>query len=123
MTLPILKPEGLAEIQTAEISLGKALLAEFLFTFALMWVILNVAIAQGTTGNGFYGIAIGGIVGAGAYAVGPISAAAFNPAVTRCTVLERLPKLVGIPALPNRPDRSRRTCWSTFQKHFCDKPR
>ena len=82
MTLPILKPEGLAEIQTAEISLGKALLAEFLFTFALMWVILNVAIAQGTTGNGFYGIAIGGIVGAGAYAVGPISAAAFNPAVT-----------------------------------------
>ena len=81
-TLQILKPEGFAEIQTTEISLSQALLAEFLFTFALMWVILNVAIAQGTKGNGFYGIAIGAIVGAGAYAVGPISAAAFNPAVT-----------------------------------------
>ena len=47
-----------------------------------MWVILNVAIANGTAGNPFYGIAIGAIVGAGAYAVGPISFAAFNPAVT-----------------------------------------
>jgi aquaporin Z len=47
-----------------------------------MWVILNVAIAKGTAGNGFYGIAIGAIVAAGAYAVGPISFAAFNPAVS-----------------------------------------
>jgi aquaporin Z len=47
-----------------------------------MWVILNVAISTGTPSNQFYGIAIGGIVAAGAYAVGPISFAAFNPAVT-----------------------------------------
>ena len=47
-----------------------------------MWVILNVAIAKGTAGNEFYGIAIGAIVAAGAYAVGPLSFAAFNPAVT-----------------------------------------
>jgi aquaporin Z len=45
-------------------------------------VILNVAIARGTKANPFYGIAIGAIVTAGAYAVGPISFAAFNPAVT-----------------------------------------
>ncbi len=58
-----------------------ALLAEFLFTFALVWVILNVATAKGTAGNSFYGLAIGFTVTGGAYAVGGISGAAFNPAV------------------------------------------
>jgi aquaporin Z len=59
----------------------KAFLAEFLFTFALCFVVLNVAIAKGTKGNSFYGLAIGFTVLAGAYAVGAISGAAFNPAV------------------------------------------
>jgi aquaporin Z len=58
-----------------------ALLAEFLFTFALCTVVLNVATAKGTGGNSFYGLAIGFTVLAGAYAVGPISGGAFNPAV------------------------------------------
>ena len=58
-----------------------ALLAEFLFTFALVWVVLNVATAKGTQGNSFYGAAIGLTVTAGAYAVGGISGAVFNPAV------------------------------------------
>ena len=58
-----------------------ALLAEFLFTFALVWVVLNVATAKGTSGNSFYGAAIGLTVTAGAYAVGGISGAVFNPAV------------------------------------------
>ena len=58
------------------------MLAEVLFTFILAWVILNVAIARGTAGNNFHGLAIGAIVLAGAYAVGPISLAALNPAVT-----------------------------------------
>ena len=71
---------GLEQVESIETM--RVALAEFLFTFALMWVILNVAIAKNTAGNGFYGIAIGAIVGAGAYAVGPISFAAFNPAVT-----------------------------------------
>src|ERR1700722_13411713 len=36
-----------------------AFVAEFLFTFALCWVVLNVATSKGTMGNHFYGVAIG----------------------------------------------------------------
>jgi aquaporin Z len=57
------------------------LLAEFLFTFALCYVVLTVATAKATSGNSFYGLAIGFTVLAGAFAVGSISGAAFNPAV------------------------------------------
>jgi aquaporin Z len=60
---------------------GKMLIAEFLFTFALAWVVLNVATARGTADNSFYGLAIGFTVLTGAYAVGTISGGAFNPAV------------------------------------------
>jgi aquaporin Z len=58
-----------------------AFVAEFLFTFALAYVILNVATAKGTSNNSFYGLAIGMTVMAGAFAVGGISGGAFNPAV------------------------------------------
>lgn len=58
-----------------------ALLGELFFSFALCTVVLNVATAKGTSGNSFYGLAIGFTVLAGAYAMGPISGAAFNPAV------------------------------------------
>jgi aquaporin Z len=58
-----------------------ALLAEFLFTFALVYVVLNVATAPGTEGNSYFGLAIGSTVLVGAYAVGAVSGAAFNPAV------------------------------------------
>jgi aquaporin Z len=60
---------------------GPVFVAEVLFTFALVWVILNVATTRGTEGNSYYGLAIGFTVAAGAWAVGPISGAAFNPAV------------------------------------------
>lgn len=60
---------------------GPALLAEFLFTFALAYVVVNSATAKGTAGNSFYGLAIGFTVMSGAFAVGSISSAAFNPAV------------------------------------------
>ena len=56
-------------------------LAEFLFTFALVYVVLNVATADATAGNSYFGLAIGFTVLAGAFAVGQISGAAFNPAV------------------------------------------
>ncbi len=59
----------------------KALLAEFLFTFALAYVVLNVATAKANAGNSFYGLAIGFTVLTGAFAVGSISGGAFNPAV------------------------------------------
>ena len=45
----------------------RALVAEFLYTFALCYVVLNVATAKGTSGNSFYGLAIGFTVLAGAY--------------------------------------------------------
>ena len=58
-----------------------ALAAEVLFTTALVLVVLNVAATKETAGNSYYGLAIGFVVAAGAFAVGPISGAAFNPAV------------------------------------------
>ncbi|MEY2412424.1 MAG: aquaporin [Acidobacteriaceae bacterium] len=62
-------------------ALGPARLAEFLFTFALVFVVLNVATSKGTSSNSFYGLAIGMTVMTGAFAVGSISGGAFNPAV------------------------------------------
>jgi aquaporin Z len=59
----------------------KALLAEFLFTFALCYVVLNVATADANAGNSYFGLAIGFTVMVGAFAVGGISGGAFNPAV------------------------------------------
>ena len=56
--------------------------AELVFTFALAFVVLNVATARGVEGNSYFGLAIGFTVMAGAFAVGPISGAHFNPAVT-----------------------------------------
>ena len=64
-----------------EFDLARALIAEFLYTFALCSVVLNVATCRGTSGNSFYGLAIGLTVLAGAYSVGAVSGGAFNPAV------------------------------------------
>ena len=61
--------------------IGKALVAEFLYTFALCYVVLNVATAKANANNSFYGLAIGFTVLTGAFAVGGISGGAFNPAV------------------------------------------
>ena len=62
-------------------SLPPVFVAEFLFTFALAYVVLNTATSKGTAGNSFYGLAIGMTVMAGAFAVGSIGGGAFNPAV------------------------------------------
>lgn len=56
-------------------------IVEFIFTFALAWVVLNVATTKATMGNSFYGLAIGFTVLVGAITVGGISGGAFNPAV------------------------------------------
>jgi aquaporin Z len=63
------------------IGIKGALLAELLFTYALVWVVLNTATAKGTKDNSFYGLAIGMTVMTGAFAVGGVSGGAFNPAV------------------------------------------
>ena len=62
-------------------ALTSALIVEFLFTFALAYVVLNVATSKDHPDNSFYGLAIGFTVLAGAVAVGGISGGAFNPAV------------------------------------------
>jgi aquaporin Z len=62
-------------------SLTAAFVVELLFTFALAYVVLNVATSKDHPDNSFYGLAIGFTVVAGAFAVGGISGGAFNPAV------------------------------------------
>jgi len=65
----------------AAAGMARALTVETLFTFALALVVLNVATARETEGNSYFGLAIGFTVLAGAFAGGPISGGAFNPAV------------------------------------------
>ena len=62
-------------------SVFAALLVEILYTTALALVVMNVATAPATAGNSFYGLAIGFTVAAAAFAGGPISGGAYNPAV------------------------------------------
>ncbi len=72
---------GVTQPAAPPADVAKAFVAEFLFTFALAYVVLNAATAKGTDGNSFYGLAIGFTVLTGAFAVGSISGGAFNPAV------------------------------------------
>ena len=65
-----------------------ALVAELVGTFALCYVVLNVATAKATAGNSNYGLAIGFTVMTMAFALGGVSGGAFNPAVaTGITVM------------------------------------
>ena len=63
-------------------SVYQILLAEVLFTYLLVLVILNVACHPNLKENSFYGLAIGLTVMAGAYSVGGLSGGVFNPAVS-----------------------------------------
>jgi aquaporin Z len=60
---------------------GKAILAEVFGTFALAYVVLNVATAKANEGNSYFGLAIGFTVFVMATALGQFSGGAFNPAV------------------------------------------
>ena len=61
---------------------GQAFGAEFLFTFALCYTVLNCAVSKSNIrDNSFFGLAIGFLVLSAAIAAGPISGAVFNPAV------------------------------------------
>ncbi len=63
------------------LDVGPAVIAEVLGTFALAYVILNVATTKSNQGNSFYGLAIGFTVTAMVYSLGGVSGGAFNPAV------------------------------------------
>ncbi len=63
------------------------IIAEFLFTFALCYVVLLTATSKKTEGNCYYGLAIGSTVMVGAFAVGSICLGAFNPAVALSTII------------------------------------
>lgn len=73
--------KGASTAAPLQMDVIKALIAEFLFTFALCFVVLNVATVKKTAENSYFGWAIGFTVLAGAYAVGAVSGGAFNPAV------------------------------------------
>jgi aquaporin Z len=81
----VIDPTEVAKTATMTLTGASALAAfavELLFTFALCYVVLNVATSKDHPDNSFYGLAIGFTVVAGAIAVGAISGGAFNPAVT-----------------------------------------
>ncbi len=73
--------EGAGECMVPDDGIAKAIVAEILGTFALAYVVLNVATAKGTAGNSFYGLAIAGTVLAMAYAIGRFSGGVYNPSV------------------------------------------
>lgn len=81
LVVGLMKPALPANALVGSVNVVNALLAEFLFTFALVFMVLNVATAKGTEGNSYFGWAIGFTVLVGAYAVGGISGGVFNPAV------------------------------------------
>ena len=94
--LIVLFVKGNPAIQPASPNIVPALIAEFLFTFALCYVVLNVATSKNTSGNSFYGLAIGFTVLIGAYSVGAISGGAFNPAVAVGITVMGLSSVVNI---------------------------
>lgn len=80
--LAVLPFADIAEYAEEPESIGAFILGEFLFTFALCYVVLQVATSKKTAGNSYYGLAIGSTVTVGAFAVGGILClGAFNPAV------------------------------------------
>ena len=88
--------KGNPAVMPAEIKIVPALIAEFAGTFALAYVVLNVATAKATAGNSHYGLAIGFTVMVMAFALGGISGGAFNPAVATGITVMHLAKAANI---------------------------
>jgi aquaporin Z len=78
----VVNPATVKTLQLSGHTEAAAAVVELLITFALCYVMLNVATSKDQPGNGFFGLAIGFTVVAGAFAVGGISGGLFNPAVT-----------------------------------------
>jgi aquaporin Z len=94
--LVVLALKGDPMVFPGEIKVFPALIAEFVGTFALAYVVLNVATAKSTSGNSNYGLAIGFTVMTMAFALGGISGGAFNPAVATGITLMHLEKTANL---------------------------
>ena len=77
----VVNPPAVATLALTGHAAPAAAVAELVGTFALAYVMLNVATSKDQPGNGFFGLAIGFTVAAGAFAVGGISGGVFNPQV------------------------------------------
>ena len=77
----VMNPGETAALSFSGRDYAAALIAELIFTFLLVFVVLNVATSKSHPGNSFYGLAIGFTVTAAAVAIGGVSGAAINPAV------------------------------------------
>jgi aquaporin Z len=78
----VVNPAAVKTLTPSGHALAAVAVVELLITFALVYVVLNVATSKDQTGNSFFGLAIGFTVAAGAFAVGGISGGLFNPAVS-----------------------------------------
>ncbi|MET0812951.1 MAG: aquaporin [Microbacterium sp.] len=67
--------------ESLQVDIGPAFLVEALWTFVLVYVVLNVATSKDHPNNSFYGLAIGSTVFVGAVGFGSVSGGGFNPAV------------------------------------------
>ncbi|HXR05640.1 MAG TPA: MIP/aquaporin family protein [Verrucomicrobiae bacterium] len=88
--------KGDVVVSPSDIKIFPALLAELVGTFALAYVVLNVATAKATTGNSYYGLAIGFTLMTMAFAFGGVSGGAFNPAVAVGVTVMHLVKTVNL---------------------------
>jgi aquaporin Z len=77
----VVNPPAVATLHLAGHSEWATAIVEALFAFALCYVVLNVATSKDQPNNGFFGLAIGFTIAAGAFAVGGISGGVFNPQV------------------------------------------
>ena len=94
--LTVIYIKGHGDVGGSAIDIPRSLLVEALFTFALAYVVLNVATSKATAGNSYYGLAIGFTVVTGAFAVGAVSGGAFNPAVAIGVTIMGLTRTVDV---------------------------
>jgi aquaporin Z len=92
----VLLLKGDPTVTPQDLDIFPALVAELLGTFALAYVVLNVATAKATSGNSYYGLAIGFTVTVMAFTLGGVSGGAFNPAVALGITIMHLAKTANL---------------------------